>query len=292
MKYQKVAECPLELQEIMDLVNSVPLGKENFLPSAASLVEGFYFKQTGKYPPLFEAPANDRGEWDYPSNEEIDEYKNSQKEALLAIEEMTKRFPRLYSYIFEEPKHYNAVSKSYFSFSPFGSIGAIAHALEKYDEFLDSRRTLRFVAQKCTLFVNKGWGETNSIAFSKFEADFTQTLYFRIIEGRTVFVGNRIIQLLEDIDAKRLRICPICKDVFWAKRIEAKTCPKRRCSNNFHQRKLRIKEYEKRLDKELKALEKLQSSLSAENSLIAQQSEKVNKFLQKINQEKMKNGNL
>lgn len=153
--------------------------------------------------------------------------------------------------------------------------------------FNELKRQMRFIAMKCTLFSQNIWG--NSVAFSKFEMDFSQTLYFRIIESKIVFAPNRITDTLQGVDAKRIRICPICNDFFWAKRIEAQPCSKKRCSNNFHQRERRIKEYEKRLSKEITKLEKLQLNLSPENSLISQQSNKTEKLSRKIKIEKRKN---
>lgn len=124
------------------------------------------------------------------------------------------------------------------------------------------------------------FGFKKSIAVFSFYKDSTiQLSSFRVIE---VLTRNKI-------PIERVKICPICNEIFWAKRIEAQPCSKKRCSNNFHQRERRIKEYEKRLSKEVTNLEKLQLNLSPENTLISQQSNKTEKLSKKIKIEKRKN---
>ncbi len=155
----------------------------------------------------------------------------------------------------------------------------------------DLKRQLRYIAENCTDFAQNKYG-SGGAAFSKYEMDFTQTLYFRIAEGKITFAANRLVRALQGVDAKRMRICPICQNIFWARRIEAQTCSKRKCSNNFHQRKRRIKDYEKQLSDEKAKLEKLVLNLNPENSLISDQKKKVEKLTNKIKEEKIKNGNL
>ena len=113
-----------------------------------------------------------------------------------------------------------------------------------------------------------------------------------IIKNGTVDFESELIQVLRGIDAERLRICPICDEVFWAKRIETSTCSKKKCSNNFHQRKLRIADYEKRFDEALEVYKKLEANLSPENSLVEKEAKKVNKLIEKLNREKLRNGTL
>ncbi len=167
----------------------------------------------------------------------------------------------------------------------------IQNPLDAYIEYFELRRQLRKIASKCTAFANKRYGdEKKPIAFPSYEMDFSSYAQFRIVENKITFVPSKIIELLQAVDARRLKICPICDEVFWAKRIEAKTCSKRRCLNNFHQRKRRISEYEERLAKEWKKLQKQRKSLPESHALITEQTMRVNKLKGKINVEKIKNG--
>lgn len=282
MKYKPVATCSPGLERLIEQVNLVP-GKL-FFPDVETVMNNVYFEQTGRKMPFFDT----RGDYDsgkYKTGKERTSHENALGKALEIIKDATKTFPKLYNYLFEKPDGIS-VADWYIHYT------YVQNPLDAYIEYFDLRRQLRFVAGKCTAFVRKTFGETKSIAFSAHEMDFTQTLYFRIVENKITFVPSKIIELLQGVDARRLRICPICDEVFWVKRIEAKTCSKRRCLNNFHQRKLRIKEYEKRLDVEWTKLEKQRKSLPESHALITEQTMRLNKLSGKINVEKMKNGTL
>ncbi len=290
MKYEKIAECPTELFKAVELANAVSVGDEHFLPDAQNLLEKHIAIEkaaiTRENRRIFEINVDEeRAEW------------KAKEFTLEVIKTEIKRFPKLHSYLFEE-------SEIFKNINPSDLIRRTYIIFESYIDFIESRQTLRFVAQGCNFFLN--YGEGSSMAFSKFARDFTQPLYFRIIENRIVFVASKIIELLQNIDARRLRICPICRDVFWARRIEARTCPKKRCSNNFHQRKRRIKEYETRindLSQEIEAeklkLEKQQNNVVPLEDLVRKQKiivEKLNDkkevLTEKIVKEKGINDNL
>lgn len=53
---------------------------------------------------------------------------------------------------------------------------------------------------------------------------------------------NILIELFKnfDIPFERIRLCPICQNIFWKARKESPTCS-RKCSNNFHQKKNQLK---------------------------------------------------
>jgi hypothetical protein len=93
----------------------------------------------------------------------------------------------------------------------------------------------------------------------------------------------------ENVDIDRIRVCPICDLFYWARRIEALTCSKKRCSNYFHQKKLQIKILKSELIKEEKNLSKrLSYKISPNNSLIEEQNNRVRKLEQKIHIEEQK----
>lgn len=282
MKYKKVSICPPELEKLIERVNFVPA--KIFFPDVETVMNNVYFEQTGRKMPFFDTQG-DYSSGKYKTGEERTLHENTLEKALEIIKESTKTFPELYSYLFEKPNGISAADW-YIHYT------YVQNPLDAYIEYFDLKRQLRYIADKCTSFVNKVWGEINGIAFPAYEMDFTQTLYFRIIENKITFVPNKIISLLQGIDARRLRVCPICDAVFWAKRIEAKTCSKRRCLNNFHQRKRRTNEYEKRLAKECKKLQKQRKSLPENHALITEQTMRVNKLTGKIKAEKNKNGTL
>jgi hypothetical protein len=63
--------------------------------------------------------------------------------------------------------------------------------------------------------------------------DFTQTLYFRIVEGKITFAANELIEVLDGADAERLSLCAVCRRIFWAKKTEAETC-RQKCSKSLY----------------------------------------------------------
>jgi hypothetical protein len=104
--------------------------------------------------------------------------------------------------------------------------------------------------------------------------------------------------LIGKFKSDRLRICESCSRIFWAKRIDSKTCSAK-CLNVFSVSNSR-RPVEKKLKKlqtefasENTKLENLKSRLSPENKLIAEQEERMKKLNEKIkNMEAAKNGTL
>lgn len=295
MIYQKIAECPQNLENWLKLINSVPYIRAN-LRSWDILVSNAYFELTGKdiAPMIPPPPENDYGEWIPPTYEENEKLEEAHERALDFLEADTRRFPKLYSYLFLLdgcPSLENRYDKIRFDVRAYYYKKT---AYQRYELFLQMRNDIRGIADICMNYQKTGRFVNPKSIFEQFGLKKSKGHYpsdLIIIDG-TIDFESELIQVLRGIDPKRLRICPICKEVFWAKRIEAPTCQKKRCSNNFHQRKRRIKEYEERLNELEKAYKKLESNLSPENSLVEQQRKSLKKLIEKINREKMKNGNL
>jgi len=96
--------------------------------------------------------------------------------------------------------------------------------------------------------------------------------------------GLPLIFELEDIPPERIRKCPICQNIFWAKRIDSPTCSER-CLNTFNGRNTRIR----KLENEIK---KLQANSNLSSAAIRLKEEKTSKLQGKINQRKKKYGTL
>ncbi|MGI8542826.1 MAG: hypothetical protein ACR2MD_05025 [Aridibacter sp.] len=277
MKYEKIAECPPKLEFWLDLINSVSSEFINNLPDWREIKNEYYLRLSKGIEFGNEI-----------TRKQIDIYRDSHSKALTTIKQKTKVFPELYKYVFDSPEVKN---------------DKIERPHERYKLFCHIYKSIYRIAYFCNYErqrINGFPKEIQDTALSSFrlavnieiqELIDINYIYFSITSDNKIVLKSELIEVLSGIDANRLRICPICNKPYWAKRLEAPTCSKT-CSNNFHQRKLRIKEYEKRLESEVKKLEKLQSNLSPGNSLIYNQDEKVNKLLNKINMEKQKNGNL
>ncbi len=96
---------------------------------------------------------------------------------------------------------------------------------------------------------------------------------------------------IEKASVLRIRNCPICKEVFWARRIEASPCSRKKCSSDFHKRRERIEELKERLQDALSASKK-QKGMNPQNSIISDTKRKIEKLQKKITELEDKNGNL
>jgi hypothetical protein len=294
MKYKKKAVRPTMFGKWLDLINSVPL-KSGIYHSWETLWGIAYFELTGEYiAPLLPPPELDYGDWQPPTYEQQENLKKAFIKATRDLKENSKKFPKLYSYLFELENYPEIKNKFDEIRFDVRTSQYEKTAFQRYETFLDMRSGIRKIAQSCMLYHKEGRFIDSAAIFATFgfnsrNADYPSN--FTIKEGKVDF-ESELIQVLRGIDAERLRICPICGEVFWAKRIETSTCSKKKCSNNFHQRKLRIAEYEKRFDKAFEAYKKLKANLSPENSLVEEQRRKVNELKEKIKREKIKNGTL
>lgn len=246
MKYQKIAQCPIELEELFQLVNLLP--KDVDLLRKTLTVLHLEFNQRFNANP-----------------EKFRKINNS-------LEEKIKKL------------HPELANDIFISISDEGFIN------QKFqiERLINEKKTLRAVIQNYKEFI----GFNNPQATFMLDKALT-TIGFN--QDSTIqFASFRILDILSrnKIPIKRLGICPICDEVFWAKRENAPTCIKRQCSNNFHQRKRRINEYQQRLDKKVRNLKKQRNSLSAEHIVITSLEIEIQILERKIKQEKNKNGNL
>lgn len=268
---EKVAEMEYltELKRAIDLSNLVPNELRHFLPEISLRYEEF--KEIEKT--------------EFPDESEQAEFK-ARLITMQTIQSELGRFPKLYRYIFgdaETADDIEAMSRS-----------EIFTIFKKYYDYYESRRLLRLGA----LFSDRySFMEADSYAALP-NGGINQTLSLFIENGRFFFPGSKILEILRNIvDVQRLRICPICKDIFWASRIggkrdEGRTCPKKRCSDNYHQRKKRVKEYKAKLElintklknEENNLKDQQQSTFSTKNSIKRQKKtvEELSKEITKL----------
>ncbi len=299
MKYNKKSDCPPLLQKWLDRINDAPFvtsNKDERLYSWGILVANAFFELTGQRiaPFLPPSPELDYGDWKPPTYEETQKLKEAHEKAASLVKEKTKKFPKLYSYLFEI-EDYPAPEEFYDKIRFDQKTRNFEKtAYQRYETFLQMQTDITKIARKCMRY-------RKDERFIDYEAQW-ESLGFKgtdkgyrtefTIKDGVIDFESELTQVLRGVTPERLRICPICKEIFWAKRIETSICSNKKCSNNFHQRKIRIKEYENRLDEEHKKYEKMQSSLSSDNPSIKDQRKKVNNLIEKLNREKIKNGNL
>lgn len=299
MTYQPIAKCPKLLENWLDLIKSVP--SRIHLVSWRILVSNAYFELTGEsdekliQPP----PEFDYGDWQPPTFEQQDNLEKAHENAIQKLKEL-KQFPKLYDYLFEPEgvtKPENKWDEIRFDVKKY-QYENTAH--QRYEKFRQMRADIKTIARSCMDYRKRGRFIDNQAILKALggQADNRYKVDFSINENGKITFESDLIDALKDVDdAKRLRICPICENVFWARRIEkatskrkeAETCQKK-CSNNYQRRKQQIGIWEERLEKEFEKLENFRSRLSPTNNLIVEQQARVNKILVKLNPAKLKNG--
>lgn len=290
MKYQKISERPKLLGKWIDLINSVP--SRTHLVSWRILCSNAYFELTGKSDEnLFQPPPEfDYGDWQPPSFEQQDNLEKARNNAIQKLKEL-KQFPKLCDYLFLPGNLINSENIYDDIRNQVGKEQYEKTADQRYEKFRQMRADIQTIARSCSDFYKSGRFIDNQAILKALggQVDNRYKVDFNINESGKITFESDLVDALKDVDARRIRICPICKNVFFVRRIESTTCQKK-CSNDFQRRKRQIEIWEKRVDKELEKLQKLRSSLSATNNLIVEQEIRINKILLKLNPAKLKNG--
>lgn len=255
MKYRKVAECPEELEELLTAVNSLPQDLGKFENDLKKLGRNYRIEDDEKY--------------------SVELRWLITPECVIELDKILDRF-RIRGFLNERFQLYKLINEKQTFLTiirAFAIHSEIYYQTGTINKHINSPQTFNF---------------DKAIAAFNFAADSTIELTsFRVIEILTKY----------KIPVERLNICPICRKIYWVARIgkkreESNTCPEKRCSNNFHQRKRRIREYKVRFRAEEKKLEKLKSynlKSGSDNNLILEQTERLLKLQNKIKQEVWKN---
>ena len=91
-----------------------------------------------------------------------------------------------------------------------------------------------------------------------------------------------------DVPFVRIRLCPICDEIFWARRLDAKTCGKKSCAEKLSKQTARAQKFDKvlhlkkRKEAEEAKLEKMRAGLSDGNGLLAIQQQKIEELKRQI----------
>lgn len=118
--------------------------------------------------------------------------------------------------------------------------------IERYSQLWDAYLTLREIARRPDKEAKPALWMLNALynapAFLEIDRQGilrdVKTLFFRVITD-------------EDIEARRIRECPICKRIFWAGRLTMKCCSTR-CANTFRVHRHRYRTAEEKAEYELR----------------------------------------
>jgi hypothetical protein len=235
MGRKKVEKPSDELLKLIELANLAPR-KPKPLPSYEFLVSQIYFEKTGKTYPKIDFDLHYSLDNSLrPSREEFEVHQKAEEEALEKIKKITKKYPALYHYVFDETEEteYNTLGQP----SRF-------QLIDKYGGVLAIQRLVISLAIHITVFV-EGFGlkEFAQMPYKRF-SDEIFPIKYQFKDGKLKFEITQITNTLENIDFRRLRFCGVCRSVFWAYRLNAKYCDDI-CGNRFRVEKANAKKAEK-----------------------------------------------
>lgn len=311
MKYEKIAECPPRLGRWLELVNSVPdkvvndslgrIGKRlpknkavepwnDYLKSWEERVNTSYFDLTGEdLRDLLESPGNDYRRWKQHTNEQMVKISEAFDAARDRLKETAQEFPALYSYLFEPGGDFAAENNS--AKNHMNSEEYEKRAYMRYKIFLEMRAEIRQLAE-ANMLDTKTLILANNEEFPEmidFDPNIKSYKVYGVEKNGKLDFDSVVTRNLRGTTLSRLRICPICMNIFWARRIPSDACSNKKCSNNFHQRQKRIREYEERLEKRRSRQVMDLEYYSSQNSLLSDHEKEIKKLEAKIKAELLKN---
>jgi hypothetical protein len=258
MKSKQIPKCPEELNTLLGLINSLP--NDVALDTLNKEVDQIYESLRSDFNQI------EKGNFS-------DNLPKLQRKYLDKLEEITP--PNLVPTVF------------------IGGEADFYEALQNLSKLIYEKQTLRQIICDFKTFIVQN-GKKAFIPTFKFEKPIK---LFSFNDDLTLNLASlRCLELLKQhhIPMNRLKECPICKRIFWAKRADGKrkessTCENKKCSNLFHQRNLRIKQYEERQKKQMEKLKEYKLSLNPSHNVITKLNSSVYKLSWKIIEEKAKN---
>jgi len=227
----KAGECPEKLAELLKIVNLVP--SDVIFPTSEELKEIYKKRRQKRGDEFFnEKEFNESFSEDYrfTEGELYVEYLGKRDEL---IREIIKNYPALLEYIFDTTL---SLTKNEFAYA------------FRYIEFAELRVWLRRIAIQNTNYAfSKGAIKHFNLYISgnpQFEHKSNATYYINE-KGEMDFHFEPIIEAVKGYDAIRLRICPVCKNIFWAKKTNSITCAEKKCIDDFQNLKKKAEQESK-----------------------------------------------
>jgi hypothetical protein len=256
-------KCPSELEEIIELVNSLP---KNVLSVYKNLKEKYESEE--QY--LIEQTQINPNDIDIKMD----------------LTHLPRKYEKEIKSLFSENIYFYVKGVLEFQFSEinFGvGFDSILEPLDKLFELMKIKWLLTQIAELTSLEFD--------VLHTATELIFQPIINFGVDEnGNIKPATNPLVEIFnkKNIPLERIRLCPICKDIFWALKVSQDNVEKKYksdsitcsppCSNTRRGAKKRIKDYKKRLAEETAKLEKLQlKNLMSDNDLISEQKEKIKK---------------
>jgi len=226
-KYIKASDCPTELARLIDIANLIPANV--FLPYSEGLEE-IYRKRRATRGDKFYAPMiwADR---DIPYTDyEIWVCYVVDRDEL--IRDLTAPYPKLVNYL-GDSKNYNELHKDSEFIYAFTYLAFVRVSMRLREIAIEN---LRYVT-KAEIIDPGLLGMYNDVEYENRAIG----VKYIVENGEGRFRLDEVQEALKDVNPIRLRICPICKNIFWAKKNNSATCGDQKCIDNLQNIKKKIR---------------------------------------------------
>ncbi len=281
-KYKKITDFPTALEILLKMAAFVPPGE--VLRNSEMLLQDSF--SDGKNTPI---NLEYFGAYLHPhtflshnlSPEEEKELDEKEKKVLKLIDKEIERFPLLYAYIYKDTS-IAVVTNEDGSEEIFPSTSK-KQRIELYNGFIFLRKYLTSIAAYCTLQTSDNLlPEIRDLLNEQSEFNYRFLISPQITKKTIHFKESHIIRALDGINPKRLKMCPICKVVFWAKKINSKTCGKQVCIDGLQNCKKKCKtKKEEKTNNSTKKEEKTNNSFEISDQRQAERKEFLSKDFSK-----------
>ncbi len=288
MKSEKVSECPADLARIIVIVNKLPESSSDLLEKTAELHEEFKNEIHGPNARRVRIPKYDETEM---RTTFIEDPRLTMREYFKVLRRMDTCQPEYFQRLLEI-----VPATLHGDFNTLPGL-QFTLAVEELQSWI-SERSVLFALVRGYRHTEE-FRESSAIDRGLLRFPLPGVFFGFENDDSIIFPGTQSLTILNTNTKliRRIRECPICNRLYWAKRLggirhESSTCQAKRCSDNFHQRKRRIRELAEALRREQKTLAKFIKGLSPSNSLVTDQQRIVSKLEKKIEEEKKRNGDL
>lgn len=232
----KAGDCPEKLAELLKIVNLVP--SDVIFPTSGELREIYERRRLKRGDTFFNEKTLIL---DFEENIHFDIYSEYLGKRDELIREIVSAYPTLLSYVFDTEL---SLTENEFAYA------------FRYLEFAELRIWLRRIAIQNTNYAFS-IGAINPFSLSiignqEYEHR-SKAIYYINKNGEMDFRFEPVIEAVKGYDAIRLRICPVCKNLFWAKKTNSITCAEKKCTDDFQNLKKKTEQRLKQKNKEIRS---------------------------------------
>ena len=226
----KSGECPIKLAKLIELANLTPANA--LLPYSEGLEE-IYRKRRATRGDKFFAPIDRSYTGEYLTDYEIWTRFLGNRDEL--IRDIIVPYPKLIQYLDDLDNYTEANKKDEFGYA------------FTYLWFVQISMRLREIALENLRYLTNAEIIDPSLIYMfadvEYENRAVSVKYF-VEDGEGKFRLDEVQEALKGANPIRLRVCPICKNIFWARKTNSATCGNQKCIDTLQNQKKKAKKQE------------------------------------------------